>query len=109
MNSDREIQERRSQGRQEVGWRSHLILAAGKQPCDVSNLSCHGVQIVTETPLAIASEISVDIAHLGEFSGTVVWREGKRYGIKFDSFSSLIWQFLGCWTSFENMARIRRT
>ena len=100
--------ERRSEERQRVAWHGRLSLAEGQEPCEVLNISCNGVQVSTARPLQLQSEISLDIDHLGGFSGTVVWREGDRYGVQFACHSALISHFLGCWTSFENLPRDRQ-
>ena len=107
MNAGTGSQDRRSQTRQDVGWQGRLTHDGDQISCVVTNISCTGVHIESARPLTLDSEVSIDIANLGEFSGTVVWRDGDHYGVKFHSFSSLVWQFLGCWSTFESMSKMR--
>ncbi len=108
MSDDRQTQERRAETRHEVTWHGRLDMPDGQAPCKVRDICCNGVRISTATPLETGAEISVHIEHLGGFSGTVVWHRGDCYGVKFASPSTVIWHFLGCWTSPDRAARSRQ-
>ncbi len=108
MSDSSQVQERRAEPRREVAWHGRLDTCDGEVACEVRDICCNGVRISTATPLEPGSEISVHIDHLGGFSGTIVWRQGDCYGVKFASPSTLIWHFLGCWTSPDSTARGRQ-
>ncbi len=108
MSDSSRTQERRGEARHTVAWRGRVKTARGDVPCDVQDVCCNGVRISTATPLEPGSEVSLHVDHLGGFSGTVVWRQGDRYGVKFASPSTLIWHFLGAWTSPEGKSRGRQ-
>ena len=104
MNAFAERGERRREERRTVAWQGRLLRAEGAEPCEIKNISCNGVHISSAATLEIGSEAALEIDHLGSFSGTVVWGDGDQFGIRFPSFSSIVWQFLGCSTTFEDMS-----
>ena len=100
-------QERRGEPRRRVAWQGRLLLAEGQETCEVKNLSCTGVHVTSRAELEIGSEVSLEIESLGGFSGCVAWRDEHHYGVRFQEFSTIIWQFIGCLSSFENMSARR--
>ena len=108
MSDSSQTQERRAETRHEVTWRGRLDTPGGQMPCEVRDICCNGVRILTATDLETGAEVSLQVEHLGGFSGRVVWRQGDLYGVKFASPSTLIWHFLGAWTSPDGKSRGRQ-
>ena len=100
-----QFEERRAVPRTEGSYPAHLITDDGAKPCEVLNLSSRGVQVSISARFAAGDKVSVALDALGTFPGTVVWSDGDRYGIRFQSESAAIWRFLGhSWTCPEYMA-----
>ena len=100
--------ERRGEVRQTVTWHGRLLDIGRPALCEIGNISCNGAHIASPGPLEIGSEVSLDIDHVGEHSGTVVWREDQRYGVRFDAFSTVVWQFLGCVPTHDGVTAWRQ-
>ncbi len=105
MSHAAQFEERRAVPRTEGSFPAHLIKDGGAKPCEVLNLSSRGVQVSIPEQFAAGDKVSVALDALGTFPGTVVWSDGDRYGIRFQSESMAIWRFLGhTWTCPEHAA-----
>jgi hypothetical protein len=52
-------------------------------PCRVRNVSVAGLQVQTDTPLAVGTPVHAELPRLGRFPAVVAWVDGQMMGLVF--------------------------
>ena len=75
--------ERRKYSRKRFLWHATVTQGRTEYPCVILDYSLGGAKICLPEaqPLALA-HVKISCAQLGDVTGTVVWQDGRRLGIK---------------------------
>jgi hypothetical protein len=78
-----EIVERRKYSRRRFLWQATVMQGRTEYPCVILDYSLGGAKICLPEaqPLELAP-VKISCVQLGDVSGTVVWQNGRRLGIK---------------------------
>jgi hypothetical protein len=80
---DETFAEKRRYRRQPVRFSGLLHQDGIATGCIVEDISAGGAQIVTERPVDLAREITLDLSYAGQFTGRMAWAKASRAGVYF--------------------------
>ena len=78
MNSE----DKRSDSRLDVVWRALVTIDGISYPCELTNVSTAGAQMVLDRDLELKQELILEVADLGQCGGRVVWTQRPHYGLQ---------------------------
>jgi PilZ domain-containing protein len=92
----------REHRRMRTDWLGRIAMPDSGAECRVLNVSAGGAMVTSEGRYARDQHVALEMEYLGEFTGTVVWCEPGRIGIRFDSPRRDVARFAGSWSFYKH-------
>lgn len=75
--------ETRKETRRQILWSAVLQTARGPSPCLVTEISTSGARLSSGAALKPGQNVTLVVAAMGSFRGTVMWNEAGQVGLEF--------------------------